>query len=55
VITASFDPVLGGLNYEMRDSSGSLIERIEKYFPVPPEPQCEKVVASDLEMSLSEA
>lgn len=39
-VYARFDPVSGGLIYDILDKYAHTIQRIEKFFPVPPIPQC---------------
>jgi hypothetical protein len=52
LIYAKFDAIMGGLLYELLDTNGNTVQRIEKFFPVPPVPSCNEVKASDLSNSL---
>jgi len=39
-VAAKFQPDSGMLFYDKLDVQGRIIERIEKFFPIPPESQC---------------
>jgi hypothetical protein len=40
VVYANFDALMGGLRYEIQDTNGNVLQRLEKFFPVPPVPSC---------------
>ena len=51
-VAAKFMPDLGMLFYDKLDMSGHIVERIEKFFPVPPVSQCNSTTYGDLQASL---
>lgn len=52
-VRANFEAVQGGLIYELIDFYGNVNERIEKFFPVPPIPECGSIQLSALNQSLA--
>lgn len=39
-VRSTINPVQGGLTYELLDANGNVVQRVEKFFPVPPVPVC---------------